>query len=329
MMKKCTIHIYIMAILASLLASCTSIVDEEAIREQDKTGISFTLSMNSVDATSRALTENRVTQYENTIDQDKFRILAYTADGKAHEVTIFYINKTSENVYQISGELNNVSAIKKVVVLANCYSDYNLTDELSSLLYTYSTPDMNPESPKAYIPMWGEKTTDAFLKPGTSTDLGLIYLMRAMAKISVKSTGAEDLNSVSWNNANDKGNFVPAPANVTGTGDNLLVTAPTIPAGVTKIASLPFYKLDNKEAFIYLPEQKREDISKMIIKLGGKDYTLPFMDYREFEQGASCPVLRNTHYLFNVSVKAAANLDFKVEYKVVPWGTEDIEIDFN
>lgn len=327
MMKKCIIHIYIMALLASLLASCSSILDEETNRGQDKIGIIFTLSMNSVGATSRALTADRVTQYENTIDQDKFRILAYTADGKAHEVTIFSMSKISDSTYEISGELKGVYAINKVVVLANCYSSYNLADKLSLLLYTYSNSDMNPESPKTYIPMWGEKAINATLRPGTSTDLGMIYLMRAMAKISVKSTGKEELNSVTLQNVNDRGYFIST--NVIGTGEDLSVTSPTIPSGISKMKPLPFYKLDNKEAFIYLPEQERRDRPKMIIKLGGKDYTLPFMDYREFEQGASCPVLRNTHYLFNVSVKAAANLDFKVEYKVVPWGTEDIEIDFN
>lgn len=336
-MKKWTLHIYIAALLASLLVSCSTILDEGIIQAQDdKVGITFTLSMNGVGAATRSLTEGAVTRYENTIDQDNFRVLAYTTDGNVHEVAIYFIEKVKEkeNTYKISGELKGTHAVNKVVVLANCDKSFNpAVSTLDKLAYSYSESNFNPESPKSYIPMWGEKEIAAPLKQGESTDIGTIGLLRAMAKISVISIGLEELGCVTLKSVNNKGSVVPDNGNIAEAGEDLSATAPTIPAGVSKIDDVLFYTLNSKEAFVYLPEQAEysgQNKLEMGISLGGKDYTLPFMDYRTspYPHGDAYPVLRNIHYQYRITAKAS-DLDFKVEYEVVPWDVEKIEIGFN
>lgn len=320
--------LYIMTLLAGLLVSCSSIPDEEIIRERDQVGISFTLSMNSAGVSSRTLTSDQVTDYENTIDPGQFRVLAYNTDGNVHEVTIFSIEQISNNTYKISGVLEGNHRVNKVVILTNCDTSFNSsTSPLNSLIYNYSSSRFNPEAPLSYLPMWGEKAITSTLEPGKSTNLGTIYLMRAMAKVSVKAMGQEELSSITMAQVNDRGLCVPDSRNVTGSGENLSVTAPTIPGGTGKIATVGFYMLNSREAFIYLPEQSKNDQLQMIVRLGGKDYTLYFKDYSSNEY---FDVSRNTYYEYKVTVKQnVPDLDFKVEYKVVPWGSENIDIGFD
>lgn len=325
-MKKWTLHLYIITLLASLLVSCSSILDEKVIQAQDKVGITFTLSMNSVGATSRSLTPNIITQYENTIDQDKFRVLAYTTSGEAHEITIFSMQKISENTYEISGELKGNHVVDKVVVLANCDKSFNpITSSLDMLTYNYLESAFNPESPQSYIPMWGVKKITTPLELGTSTNIGTISLLRAMAKIQVAlseiSIGCE-LTQVTMTQYNKKGACVPNSFNsVDDTSD---VTEATIPNEVTIGSNLDFYKTSDGSYLLYLPEYKNSSnqylasISVTVKDINKVDHKKN-IQFGKYDSGAFAnkywDILRNHYYAFNLRLEVAANGDLNLDVK--------------
>lgn len=329
-MRNKILYILIIGLLSCLLVSCSTIIDDESVAAQDSIGVNFTLSMNGVDNNvSRSSSVINSVNYENNIDPTLFRVLANTSDGNVREVFISSIikNPTLENVYNISGRLNSNYSIEKIVVLANCDKSFNpTTSSLRDLTYNYNYADFNPLVSARYIPMWGEKRLNVTLKPGTSTDIGTISLMRAMAKISIKLIGEEDLTQVTMGRCNNIGRSVPDVANLNESFTEAII--PTIPVGATKSQSVVFFKINNKEAFIYLPEQNKSDKLRMIVTVGAKNYDL---DFREYNNNLSFfDVLRNYHYHYDVSVKKVdEKISFNVKYNVVDWGTETVDIEFN
>lgn len=326
MMKKWTIHIYIIVLLASLLVSCSSILDEENVQAQDKIGITFTLSMNSVGTTSRSLNPDMVTQYENTIDQDKFRVLAYTTSGEVREVTIFSMQKISENTYEISGELKGKYAVDKVVILANCDTGFDPSNTtLDMLTYSYLESDFNPESPKSYIPMWGVKKITTPLELGASNNIGTISLLRAMTKIQVAlsevSIGCE-LTQVAMTRYNKQGTCVPSTfESVDETSD---ITEATIPNKVTLGSNLDFFKMSDGSYILYLPEYKNSGnqdiagISVTVKDINNVDHKQT-IKFGEYNSGAFAnkywDILRNHYYTFKLRLEVAADGDLNLEVK--------------
>lgn len=327
-MKKGSIYIYIMALLASLLVSCSSTLDEEIIQQQDEIGISFTLSIKSVNAT-RSLSSELIDTYETRLSSDDFRVLAYDASGIAYEVD-FTMNEdeVSKGVYHILGELKSGARIYKIVILANCNQHANSEfPDLSTLSYLYKPESFNPGNPKAYIPMWGEAKIPGGLNSG-SNNLGTIHLMRAMAKVSVKST-TETIDYISLIKYNESGTCVPNSGYITGSGESLGVNAPTLPNKVSRnLGRIPFYRVSDKEMIIYIPEQMAEEETSTIeVKMGEKLFPIYFRTYN-INGKPRIPVLRNTHYIFNITSRKN-DFNVKVLHEVVDWDSKSVEIGFN
>lgn len=326
-MNKRTLQWYIIALLTSLLvSSCSSILDEEDIQMQDKVGITFTLSMNSVAPALRSLSPNMATQYENTIDQNKFRVLAYTPDGKTHEVTIFSITKISDGTYEISGELKGNHTVNKVMILANCdQGSAPVLPSLKNLTYAYSRDDFNPESPKSYIPMWGVKKIATPLEPRKSTHIGTISLLRAMAKIQValseESIGCE-LTRVAVTQYNTRGACVPSPFE--SLDETEQITEATIPDSVPTGSDLPFYLMADKSYVLYLPEYQNKNnqfvayISVTVRDINGVDHRKN-IKFGKYASGIFANeywnMLRNHYYAFNLSLRVTAEGNLNLEVK--------------
>lgn len=271
---------------------------------------------------------------------------------------------TVSNIYQFVGDVpasvlgTNNTLECKIMVFANVPESQIPTTAVSTLEdidFSYSTTN---------IPMWGvasfvddNKTTDVFegltLTPGSRTDIGTIYILRAMAKIKVKlaeSFNNYNLDGVKINRYNTKGYVLPsgyATANVTTalplytTGSTIGVLRPNTTG--TSSESLDFTPSEDNDGSltIYVPEYQNIGVktpSTMTVTLADpndntkkKDYPLEFKWY-EAEEGKHAKdepfdLIRNHYYEYTITgVNDEYNLLLTCE--VQPWDVEEIAIDY-
>ena len=128
--------------------------------------------------------------YDNSIDLNGIQVLVFDSDATGtFQGTIddFIYLKTAKNVYTYYGTAPsdlNATGTYKFVVLANCSEVTGLTVGSSTISdldnIAYSLASMK------YIPMWGVHTKTLDLAPGQQYNIGDIYLLRAISKVSVK-----------------------------------------------------------------------------------------------------------------------------------------------
>lgn len=202
-------------LLVAALTSVSCVFDREACTDSsslDKVQVKFTIAMdngNTTRSTWESISDdNKQTgnYYENTIEVGKLQVLVYNNStqkyiGKVSNTSYIRQEGTNNNTYDVLGDLPiDKSELKDgktldcmMVVLANYDSEVAPTtgDAITALQSTYTYDHTNLQNTytgtttdtKKYIPMWGVKHVSVSLTPGTNTDIGEIYMLRAMAKV--------------------------------------------------------------------------------------------------------------------------------------------------
>lgn len=342
-MKKWLLYIIYICVLGMLMGSCSNCLDEDTSSlATDKISVTFTLAMNAT--SSRAIiTDETGNSYENQIDADGLQVLFYDANGtkclgKVENIVVF--RTESEYIYQFMGNLTIKDAVDytlsscKVMVFANSAEMGTNTDPMS-LTFDYDAEKFKNES--VNIPMWGIASfTNLRLAPDTNTDLGTIYLLRAMAKVEVTlsdEVAAEfNLTGVSLNKYNEKGYCLPSDASgiektddawQNKVGDIGLFNGFSSP----RTGELAFMPTRNGYV-LYLSEYENTDNSAyMTVTLTDKagervKLNEPYLFFKNYDKGERFNVVRNHCYQYRIkSVENGGELQLTV--KAQPWNTNE------
>lgn len=257
--------------------------------------------------------------WECAVNPDQLHVVLYEPDGTSiggleHVVLV----KTSEpNVYDVTGSmllskfhLQNGIFNGKIMVYANIASvdeQAKFTEEfVNQLQFDY-------HANSHFIPMWGVKQLGINLEAGKQTQIGIINLLRAEAKVKVElrddMTDNYELSKVTLSQAHSSGYALPQYANIHQLQDVQLLEHAAFSHFLntdTKITNLDL----SKDA-IYVPEYDNQDKAQAACiqltlrdKRTGteKDYTLPFVEYDETGAPTDTPVdiVRNHYYQFVV-----------------------------
>ena len=293
------------------------------------------------------------TDYDNFIDLNGIQVLVFnlhddTEKSDLYQGTIndFMYTKTGDNVYTYYGtapaELS-ATGTYKFVVLANCSK---VTDKLTineskitaldNLGYTLA--DMQ------YIPMWGVLQAELALVPGQRYNIGNIYLLRAISKVTVKLSdtmiqNGYTLKSVSVDKYNSSGYVLPAGAS-TVTDTRALDQEACINVPEQTAATNMAGTITNNETIIYLPEyanatSKDATMSVVVVDPKGKEMEFLGEDGISFKNyvngvatnGSDYDIVRNHHYSFTIT---SAEIYHKLTLIVqtVPWEDESVTVDY-
>lgn len=355
-MKNWLLHIIYIGVLGMLIVSCNQ--DDMVQQPSDGTiNVTFTLAMNA--SHSRALpdfTEEQGNRYENMIDAGGLQVLFYSSDlstcmGKVENISIF---KTGGNyIYTFVGDLkldkanfkentNTISSCK-VMVFANCPEVTTNTNLSDGLVYSFDngTSFLNGNT---NIPMWGVASFyDLTLAPGVYTNLGTIYILRALAKVEVIMSDAAatefNLNSVLLkNNYNTTGRCLPksyADASVTTDMDTdaKLFNA----ASSTATGTLAFKQGETNHWILYLPEYDNSTNPSYIATdittkagepVGLKDPNIYFKVYNDgIATSESFNITRNYHYRYIID-KVNTGSELSLTCNAQPWTINEESWDY-
>lgn len=302
--------------------------------------------------------------WENTIDFDgrNFRCFLFGTDNKlVSTMEAVTISSEIDGKRQLRFRLEGTKEVKdalstgcRFVFLAN-WGSYPETEpgvttieELctaSQSLFEFSQ-DKTQLSEKKLIPMYGvrefESGVQDFKDGKTFSDIGVLHLLRAYAKVEVNVTfeGFEDkpvITFVSLTHASGKG--YKAPANVTKEEDYVTgswfkdYTPVNIPDGATDIGELQLTKDEGTGHYVaYVPEYKNVEAgnpTKLKISFTIGDINnggLNAVGYVDFmysenppegvEAGQAFDIARNNWYKFNVVAKGK-DIDWTVD--VIPF----------
>lgn len=329
------IYIIFIGLMGFLASSCQHSLEEDVqySRTSGKAQLTFTIALESIDSRSRASWNQNEsdnvsevgTVYENQIDltsEDGLQVFVYGLDGKLlGEVTDKDVYKISDkdNMYKFNGKLEiedlpSESLRCHLMVYANCTS--------STETFSYGV---------RYIPMWGLKETTLNLAKGELTEVGEpIYLLRAMAKVSVKLDAAIstefELDSVTIDKYNQKGNVLPAYKTLVDTEDMDLGTVFN-PDTTFLGTDLAFNKISDDEFSVYLPEycNEGEDASPATISvvIDGKSYALEFKNYINGQVGSDAYNIVRNHYYQYVITSVNTGVEVSFSYQSIPWQDVD------
>ena len=285
------------------------------------------------------------TDYDNFIDLNGIQVLVFSTDGTYRgTINDFMYSKTATNVYTYYGTAPTdltPKGIYKFVVLANC-SKVTTTPttiaDLESLDYALTSMQ--------YIPMWGVLQAELALVPGQQYNIGNIYLLRAISKVTVKLSdtmiqNGYTLKSVSVDKYNSSGYVLPANAStVTDTralGQEDCINVPE----QTAATNLPGTILNNDSVKFYLPEYANatsKDATMSVVVVGPDGEEMEFLEeagitFRNYTSGVAdenseYDIVRNHHYNFIIT---SAETGHKLTLRVVtiPWeDAQKIEIDY-
>lgn len=360
-MKKWILHILLVGVLGILAASCSQEADDPTVDsrgEKEKVLIRFTIALDEPKAASRSWEgydpesgkKGEIGSVaENRIDLNTVQVLIYdmngTLMGELKEVMVNPATDDADNnqhLYDLTGafeaDADQVAALDfKLMVFANATRMTNLND-IASLQYEYAEG--------ANIPMWGIATfEDVNLSESTlvgkATNVGNIYMLRAMAKIEVSLSqesidAGYTLESATLNKAMKNGIVMPKLRMPDATADaSIKDLVATTALGIDEVfnpstgdtqANATFTGSDNT-FYIYVPEYdvKTED-DALQITLGFGDNSTKSFKHGSYSGGAysNTPwdVVRNHYYKYEVSVKSGADLE--VIITINPWNYRDV-----
>lgn len=343
-MKKFLKYIFL-SLLAVSVFSCTQSEDDPTlapdIKEKEKVKVAFTLSLSSDSSASRSSEgeenwgENQENtnadsgvDYDNQIDLNGLQVVLYYLDGtyagKVEELT--YV-KTAQTTYEFDGTVNErlEDGSYKVMVFANCPE---VSDETALAELSFS------HNMDAGIPMWGFMTCNLSLIPGNREHLGIIPVLRAMAKVEVSLSGemiesGYTLNDVTLNVYNRLGHCLPMNYNLSGatnTEDLLVKTNTFNPLGTDTDSDLSFKEVDGVMT-VYVPEYDNTSANAtkavMIVTVNDEDYSLYFKDYSTDED---FDIVRNHYYRYVITGISESSIVCKLYYYVSQWDEEEIRI---
>ena len=227
---RCLLAVAFTAVLL-ILSSCIS--DPLPAKVGNTQQCTFALELpDAPEVITRGVTGSVVENYISELT-----ILLFDAGTK------MFVGKVPATGLTASGTNNNKWAVQAemstgtydLVALANLssYVDFSSVsagskDDILAQLSITSNTRWNPATTKP-IPMWGEISNVAISSSAVPANT-VFYMTRMMAKINltVGSSVGFTLSSIRYYNYSTKGYAVPDPGNVTGSGTNLEVTAPTI-----------------------------------------------------------------------------------------------------
>lgn len=276
------------------------------------------------------------TLYENYVGISKYdySFLLFDGDGKyIQTLTVLSIREANVSDNYTDYRVLSVMTEKpdgefKIVALANWgVGNYpsepelkkgvtTIDDVCSKGIYSYA-PGANTvfvPSEQTPIPMYGINTYNIDLKPDVVNEVGLFYLLRAMAKVTVRCSQSNvsepiELASVKMVGYNTQGYC--APEGMDTSTD--YVTSVHIPAeeGVTNTGELNFSISDDKQsAVIYVPEYLNSNITactpcKLLVSFTTNPESYYTIEFKTYESGKptdqTLDVLRNVLYCFTVS----------------------------
>lgn len=287
--------------------------------------------------------------YENRINPDDVQVLIYSSTGtllaQAQNIAVFYDGNSDNNTLTVIGSvpvedhddlIGKEIKDAKIMVLANCGNpNIGADTDLGGLTFSWDSDKYNTK----YIPMWGVTTQTLNLQAGKRTDIGEVWLLRAVAKIEVsldqRMSAGISITGVSINKVNTRGYCLPAGYNTVGTTPELdfsntmsipdgiassvksdvPFTAPTSPTEPTSPYCLYLTEYDNKNATsenALSLTVTLHDENATTDKDATKEYTFSFADYNDKgEEVALRDVMRNRWYKFTV-YKSGNELRLKV-----------------
>lgn len=357
-MKSWLTHIIYIGLLGLLATSCSNYL-EETSSGGEKVSVTFTLAMGEPSSRSRASFDENESDpgadignsFENKIDGKGLQVLLYSADGnntclgKVENISVFSTDK--ESVYRFVGDLSidkaniiNQALSCKIMVFANC-PNVETNTNLSGLLFSYNAEAFKKGT--QYIPMWGVKTSQVTLTPGTRTELGTIYLLRAMAKVKVtldpSIAGNFNLGGVDLINYGTKGYCLPSAYNTTEATELIETESAFRPLENNyTTGTLPFHKDENDDYVIYIPEYTNKNstakssMTVSVLTKGGEPVKLkePTIYFKDYAGGSDLDIIRNHYYKFNIVKVGNNDLTLGIEYQVMKWeGNSRMDITFN
>ena len=174
----------------------------------------------------------------------------------------------------------------KVVLLANC-PDYSPDEgtalsDANTLTFSYSGTGGGKFDDG--IPMWGVDSISTTFSSGQTSDLGTIYLLRAVAKITINldSEASElgySLKSATLSSYNTSGYCLPLGADTVSATKNLTRDSCIhIPADVTTGTTLSLIAASDTSLILYVPEMEVAGYDS-IKQVGGDTvyYTAPYI----------------------------------------------------
>lgn len=326
-MKHRLLHILFIGAVFLSLTACIRDEENTELCRNEKVQVVFTLALDNK-AQTRAPGDwtpgdydpsELGDGYENHIEPGSLQVALYNMDNTflTHVENLSYYQTGQINVYRFVGEVqvdklqnNNLSC--KVMVLANVANTLDDAANLSEFTFTRAN---------TYIPLWGVKTVNTALTLDTYTDLGVIYLLRAIAKVEVilsDEVAAYTLDNVSFDRYNDSGYCLPTGYNITANTENLSVEGCLrIPTQTAVSTPLAFRKDENnaRRFFIYVPEFLNVGVaddaqSSLTVVLQpanteeeGKTYTIRFAEYGDDGKPTAnaLNIVRNHLYRFHIT----------------------------
>ena len=194
--------------------------------------------------------------------------------------------------------------------------------------------------------MWGVHTTTLNLVPGQQYNIGDIFLLRAVARVSVKLSDdlindGFTLESLSVDKYNTSGYVLPKDAS-TVTETTALDQETCINVN-TSAASAPLTLtgtniMANDSVKFYLPEYAnataKDATMSVTLKLNGEELEFPagiaFMDYNTSGvaiEDSEYDIVRNHHYIFTIT-GAEVGHQLTLVVQTVPWDDESVTIDY-
>ncbi len=363
--------LYGLTLMLSCLALASCVNDEEEIcLPENSTHVIFSLVLQDNAQTRAEWGENTYwingVGKDNDIDLSSVKILIFDQENnykgtlqdlrytpKVTNQPNYYEATKYEFVGTVPAEYNlTQNATYKFVVLANCSNipaDVNVESLNDELLFSQNSNK---------IPMWGVKTAQLTLVPGARQDMGVIALLRAMSKITVKLSpemiaNGFSLESLQLDKYNSQGYVLP-----TGAFDFAETSKLDQEGCVRPLASVATSPLvgtvANDSVVLYVPEYKNIESTtpatmSVTLKLteevevvdeSGTHTTtvvdhLPFpagIEFKNYVEGAATAdseydIVRNHHYIFTITdAKVGHRLQFEV--LTVPWDDEVVRLDY-
>ena len=351
-MKRWLLHIWCIGVFGMLAASCSQIIDDpiadgDCKLETEEVKVTFTIAMGNPDSGSRAdissndpwgnydeENENETMgnrYFDNKIEPNKLQVIICDAIyNPIVEVEKLLYTQTGTNVYTFTGSFTapmSASSDYKIVVFANC-PDVTISEASTADIWNSYIPMEMPISGKTEdltsIPMWGVETISGYaFTPGTNTNIGTIFVLRAMAKVEIELKEAianeYSLTGAKFNTYNKNVNCIPKGYNgytynngtidetVTVNSTKDLRTISTFnPNSTTSGTDLSFMTvIENQRLVAYVPEYDNDGSLKMVVNLkkgtqDGKDYDILFNDLRA---ATTTPfdVIRNHYYKYTIT----------------------------
>lgn len=348
-MKHRLLHILFIGAVFLSLTACIRDEENTELCPNEKVQVVFTLALDN-EAQTRApgdwtpgdyAPSELGDGYENHIEPGSLQVALYNTDNTflTHVENLSYYQTGQINVYRFVGEvqvdkLQNNNLNCKVMVLANVANTLDDAANLSEFTFTRVN---------TYIPLWGVKTMNTALAPDTYTDLGVIYLLRAMAKVEVTLSDAlvesgYSLRSVQMEHSNSTGYVLPTGWAVAANTEKLSLEGVLRPyASVSRTISFQESEV-GKTYICYIPECENKpatdklrmplELFKGDEKVELDDCAIYFVDYNG--DSGEMDVVRNHYYKFTITKIEDGKITLTLKYQVQEWTDKgNIDIGYN